>query len=198
MLVEVVEGVKKEVEDNEEKARLFHKAFFYGNLEEAEAREEEYPEPAFKWTWIEDKKIYVAINKLRLHKAPGLSSIPNIVLKKRNTVGHGGKGPVIVREDETGTLHRKDEPAPKIPIWRKARVLNNRFTVNLDEFHQECMEAEEGSGAGVYGCKRSIPKHGTECVGMGHEEEGDTKGSGAVVQEEAKQKEDNHFSGQWT
>lgn len=68
---------------NEEKADLFHKAFFYEAPEvETTLDGEGAVEPAFEWSPITDKEIYAAIAKLKPHKAPGLSGIPNIVLMK--------------------------------------------------------------------------------------------------------------------
>ena len=79
----VVDGVEKEAEDNKGKAELFHKAFFYEDPGPTGAEEQEAPgEPAFRWTPITDKEIYAAVDKLKPFKAPGLSGIPNVVLKK--------------------------------------------------------------------------------------------------------------------
>ncbi|KAG5733033.1 putative 115 kDa protein in type-1 retrotransposable element [Termitomyces sp. T112] len=87
-LREEVGGRNVEVEDNEGKARLFHEAFFYEDpVEGEEEGDREVHEAAFTWTEITDREVHAAIEKLKPHKAPGLSGIPNVVLKKtRSTI----------------------------------------------------------------------------------------------------------------
>lgn len=82
-LQETVEGRTTEVEENREKARLFHKAFFYDRPNDVDThRGHQYPPPAFEWTPVTNAEIYAAVAKLKPHKAPGLSGIPNIVIMK--------------------------------------------------------------------------------------------------------------------
>ncbi|KAG6887151.1 hypothetical protein C0995_001018 [Termitomyces sp. Mi166 len=63
-LKERVDDRVRKVEDNREKARLLHKAFFYGAPEDVGVpKNYEYLEPAFKWMPITDKETYKAVAK---------------------------------------------------------------------------------------------------------------------------------------
>lgn len=87
---------REEVVENEQKADMFHRAFFYKAPEkEREEEEEERPEPAFEWQPITDKEIYMAIAKLKPYKALGLSGIPNIVLMKTKYMIMPYLGPIF-------------------------------------------------------------------------------------------------------
>jgi Reverse transcriptase (RNA-dependent DNA polymerase) len=69
---------------NEEKAKVFHNAFFAtpDEPDSEEIEETDYPEPAFKFKPITDDQIKRAIACTSPYKAPGANSIPNIILKQ--------------------------------------------------------------------------------------------------------------------
>lgn len=80
-LHESVGGETRDVEENGEKAKLFHKVFFYSKPDNTMVSQDHpYPPPAFQWMPITNTEIYIAVAKLRPHKALGLSDIPNIVI----------------------------------------------------------------------------------------------------------------------
>jgi len=75
------EGREVDVQDNGEKSRLLHKAFFYNPPSETGINPSfEYPPPAFEYEEITDEEIRDAIRKLRPYKAPRLNGISNSVL----------------------------------------------------------------------------------------------------------------------
>ena len=75
------DGKEIEVQKNEEKSRLLHKAFFYEAPENHGVDPNyEYPAPAFKYEEIKNEEIRDSIKNLSLYKAPGLNKISNSVL----------------------------------------------------------------------------------------------------------------------
>ena len=78
------EGVESEVNDNNDKAKLFAKTFFPTPPENPEGEEipQNYPEPLQDPPLPDKTQIERAIRKLKPYKAPGPDGIPNIVLQK--------------------------------------------------------------------------------------------------------------------
>lgn len=74
-------GEKTEVQDNKEKSKLFHKAFFYKPLANSNIDPDyQYPEPAFNFQNITQSQITQIAKQLSPYKAPGLNEISNSVL----------------------------------------------------------------------------------------------------------------------
>ena len=75
------DGRTIEIQDNEGKSKLLHKAFFYEPPEDPGIDPNyQYPEPAFKFERITDDEVRRAIKKLSPYKAPGPNEISNSIL----------------------------------------------------------------------------------------------------------------------
>ncbi|KAF8804862.1 hypothetical protein BYT27DRAFT_7059669, partial [Phlegmacium glaucopus] len=71
-----------ETQDNKGKSRLLHEVFFYPPVEDHGVEPNyQYPEQAFKFEDVTDNQIERVARSLSPYKAPGLSGIPNMVLK---------------------------------------------------------------------------------------------------------------------
>jgi len=74
-------GRQTEVQDNEGKSKLLHKAFFYPSPADAGIDPDfQYPELAFAFERITDNEVKRAIKKLNPYKAPGPNEISNSIL----------------------------------------------------------------------------------------------------------------------
>ncbi|KAH8832541.1 hypothetical protein DL96DRAFT_1459008, partial [Flagelloscypha sp. PMI_526] len=75
--------VVRTADTNDLKAELFINAFFKELMSHpADYTNYEYPEPLPEPQEIQDDQIIRAFNKMKLYKAPGDDSIPNVVLKQ--------------------------------------------------------------------------------------------------------------------
>jgi len=79
--VEDENGTQVTIQDNDEKSKLFHKAFFFDPPADMGIDPNHvYPEPAFEFEEISDEQVKRTAETLSPYKAPGLSGIANAVL----------------------------------------------------------------------------------------------------------------------
>ena len=75
----------QKLDDNKGKSNAFFKAFFVKPNEDDSSlgseENQEYPQPAFKWTSIKINEVHREIRRLAANKAPGPDEIPNSLFK---------------------------------------------------------------------------------------------------------------------
>jgi hypothetical protein len=75
--------VERVVKDNASKSAALHCTFFYEPPEEDGVDpNQEYLPPKWNFELIQDEQIHRAVKKLNPFKAPGLSGMPNVAIKK--------------------------------------------------------------------------------------------------------------------